>query len=200
VTEEIYIVSAPSGAGKTTLLQRLLAADPGLRFSISYTTRPPRAQESHGREYFFVSKEEFLQLRDQGSLLEWVEQFGYFYGTSRDYVRQSLVEGYGIVFDIDVRGARALKKSFPHATFIFILPPSLEILEQRLRERGELSSEELTRRLDQGRGEVGEAHWYDYVVVNEHLGDALNELQAVIRANRCRTLRVWPRLASRFGF
>ena len=200
MTEEIYIVSAPSGAGKTTLLKRLLAADPGLRFSISYTTRPPRTQETHGREYFFVTPEEFLRLRDQGGLLEWVEQFGHFYGTSRDYVDQSLAAGYGVVFDIDVRGAKALKKKFPYATFIFILPPSLEILEQRLEDRGELSPEELARRLEQGRGEVGEAHWYDYLVVNEHLDEALAELQAVIRATRCRTLRVWPRLASRFGF
>jgi guanylate kinase len=200
VTEEIYIVSAPSGAGKTTLLTRLLAADPGLRFSISYTTRPPRPQEAHGKEYFFVPRAEFLHLRDQGGLLEWVEQFGHLYGTSRDYVLQSLAEGHGIIFDVDVRGAKALKKRFPYATFIFILPPSLEILEQRLRERGQSSPQELARRLDQGRDEVGEAHWYDYVVVNEHLEDALTELQAIVRANRCRTLRLWPRLASRFGF
>jgi guanylate kinase len=198
VTEEIYIVSAPSGAGKTTLLERLLAADPGLRFSISYTTRPARTQETHGKEYFFVTRDEFIQIRDKGGLLEWVEQFGYFYGTSRDYVVQSLAAGYGIVFDIDVRGAKALKKSFPYSTFIFILPPSLEILERRLRERGELSAEELARRLAQGRSEVGEAHWYDYLVVNDDLEDALADLQAIIRAQRCRTSRVWPHLASRF--
>jgi len=198
VTEEIYIVSAPSGAGKTTLLKRLLAGDSGLRFSISYTTRPPRTQETHGREYFFVSREEFIQIRDQGGLLEWVEQFGHYYGTSRDYVLQSLSEGYGIVFDIDVQGAKALKKSFPYSTFIFILPPSLEILERRLRERGELSPEELARRLARGRSDVGEAHWYDYVVVNDDLTDALADLQAIIRAHRCRTPGVWPRLSSRF--
>jgi len=200
VTEEIYIVSAPSGAGKTTLLKRLLAGDSGLRFSISYTTRPPRTQETHGQEYFFVSREEFIQIRDQGGLLEWVEQFGHYYGTSRDYVLQSLSEGYGIVFDIDVQGAKALKKSFPYSTFIFILPPSLEILERRLRERGELSPEELARRLARGRSDVGEAHWYDYVVVNDDLTDALADLQAIIRAHRCRTPGVWLRLASRFDF
>ena len=200
MTEEIYIVSAPSGAGKTTLLQQLLAGDPGLRFSISYTTRPPRTQETHGQEYFFVSREEFVQIRDRGGLLEWVEQFGHFYGTSRDYVFKSLSEGYGIVFDIDVQGARALKKSFPYSTFIFILPPSLEILEQRLRERGELSPEELARRLARGRSDVGEAHWYDYLVVNDDLAGALTDLQAIIRAHRCRTPRVWPPLASRFDF
>lgn len=200
MTEDIYIASAPSGTGKTTLLKRLLASDSGLRFSISYTTRPPRSQESHGREYFFVTPEEFFQLRDQGGLLEWVEQFGYLYGTSRDYVTQSLAEGYGVVFDIDVRGARALKKGFPYATFIFILPPSLEILEQRLRERGELPPEELARRLAQGRSDLGEAHWYDFLVVNDNLEDALAELQAIVVASRCRASRLWPRLASRFNF
>jgi len=200
VTEEIYIVSAPSGTGKSTLLKRLLTADPGLRFSISLTTRAPRAGESHGREYSFVTPEEFLRIRDQGGLLEWVEQFGHFYGTSRDFVSESLAEGYGVVFDIDVRGAKALKKSFPRATFIFILPPSLEILEQRLRQRGELPAAELARRLEQGREELGEAHWYDFLVVNDKLEDALAQLQAIVLANRCRTPRLWPRLAERFGF
>jgi guanylate kinase len=200
VTEEIYIVSAPSGAGKTTLLKRLLTADPGLRFSVSLTTRAPRPGESHGREYFFVTPEEFLQIRDRGGLLEWVEQFGHFYGTSRDYISQSLAEGYGVVFDIDVRGAKALKKSFPQATFIFILPPSLEILEQRLRKRGEVSPQELDRRLAQGRIELGEAHWYGFLVVNDKLEEALAQLQAIVLASRCRTPRLWPRLAERFGF
>jgi len=200
VTGEIYIVSAPSGAGKTTLLTRLLAAVPGLRFSISLTTRAPRSGETHGREYFFVTPEEFLQIRDQGGLLEWVEQFGHFYGTSRDYISRSLDEGYGIVFDIDVRGAKALKKSFPQAVFIFILPPSLEILEQRLRQRGEVPPPELARRLAQSHGELGEAHWYDFLVVNDDLEEAQARLQAIVLANRCRTSRLWPALAERFGF
>jgi guanylate kinase len=200
VAGEIYIVSAPSGAGKTTLLKRLLTADPGLRFSISLTTRAPRAGEAHGREYFFVTPEEFLQIRDRGGLLEWVEQFDHFYGTSRDYVSRSLAEGFGVVFDIDVRGAKALKKSYPSATFIFILPPSLEILEQRLRKRGELSADELARRLAQGRQELGEAHWYDFLVVNDKLEEALAQLQGIILASRCRTSHLWPRLAERFGF
>jgi guanylate kinase len=200
VTGEIYIVSAPSGAGKTTLLTRLLAAVPGLRFSISLTTRAPRSGETHGREYFFVTPEEFLQIRDRGGLLEWVEQFGHFYGTSRDYVSQSLTEGYGVVFDIDVRGAKSIKKSFPGATFIFIVPPSLAVLEERLRRRGEVPPAELARRLAQGRGELGEAHWYDYLIINDDLEDALARLKAVVLANRCRTARVWPDLAERFGF
>lgn len=200
MAEEILIVSAPSGAGKTTLLKRLLASDPALRFSISYTTRPPRSQESHGREYFFVTPEEFFRIRGQGGLLEWVEQFGHFYGTSRDYVAQSLVEGYGVVCDIDVRGAKALKKSFPCATFIFVLPPSLAVLEQRLRDRGELTPQELETRLTQGREDLAEAHWYDFLVVNDSFEAALEELRAIVVASRCRTRRLWPQLAPRFGF
>jgi len=199
VAEDIFIVSAPSGAGKTTLLKRLLAADPGLRFSISLTTRAPRPGEIDGRDYFFVTPEEFLRIRDQGGLLEWEEMFGYFYGSSREFVSRSLSEGYGVVFDIDVRGAKALKKSYPLATFIFILPPSLEILEERLRNRGEMSADELARRLDQGRQELGEAHWYDYLVVNDKLEEALAQLQGIVSASRCRTSRLWPCLAQRFG-
>lgn len=200
MTAEVYIVSAPSGAGKTTLLKRLLAAIPGLCFSVSLTTRAPRSHEAHGRDYFFVSPEEFLEIRDRGGLLEWVEQFGHWYGTSRDYVTQSLAGGRGVVFDIDVRGAKALKKTFPQATFIFVLPPSLAILEQRLRQRGEMAPEELARRLAQGRAEVGEAHWYDFLVVNDRLEEALAQLQAIVLANRCRSSQLWPLLAERFGF
>ena len=200
MTGEIYVVSAPSGAGKTTLLRRLLAAVSGLRFSISFTTRAPRTGEIHGREYFFVTPEEFQEIRDRGGLLEWVEQFGHFYGTSRDYVTKSLTQGYGVVFDIDVRGAKAIKKSFPTATFIFILPPSLTVLEERLRQRGEVPAPELARRLSRGRGELGEAHWYDYLIVNDDLENALTRLQAVVLANRCRTARLWPALAERFGY
>jgi guanylate kinase len=148
----------------------------------------------------FVTPEEFLKTREQGGLLEWVEQFGHFYGTSREYVSQNLAEGYGVVFDIDVRGAKALKKSFPQATFIFILPPGLEILEERLRKRGEMPPQELARRLTQARSELGEAHWYDFLVVNDDLGEALAQLQAIVVASRCRTSRLWPDLASRFGF
>lgn len=193
------MVSAPSGAGKTTLLKRLLATEPGLRFSISYTTRPPRPQEIHGQDYFFVTREEFQQLRDQGGLLEWVEQFGHFYGTSRDFVIQSLDAGWGVIFDIEVRGAKAIKKSFPYATFIFVLPPSLEVLEARLKGRGGLTPEELARRLAQGRQDLAEAHWYDYLVVNDDLETALRELQAIVLASRCRTHRRWPALSGRFG-
>jgi guanylate kinase len=198
VPGEIFVITAPSGTGKTTLLKPLLAADPRLRFSISYTTRPRRSGEVEGKDYFFVSPAEFRQLREAGALVEWVEQFGYEYGTSRKWVQEMVHSGTDLIFDLDSRGARALKNDFPQSTLIFILPPSLAELEQRLTSRGNLPPAELARRLENGRGELREAHWYDYMVVNDDLPTALAHLQAIVAAARCRTSRVWPHLAPRF--
>lgn len=195
---EIFVITAPSGTGKTTLLNALLAADSGLRFSISYTTRPPRPGEVPGEHYFFVSPEEFHRLREEGAMVEWVEQFGYLYGTSREWMLKTLEAGVDLIFDLDSRGARALKDGFPQGTFIFLLPPSLQALEQRLQYRGDLSSPELARRLEKGRRELKEVHWFDFIVVNDELSQALEQLRAIIQAVRCRTSRLWPRLAPGF--
>ena len=195
---EIFVVSAASGTGKTTLLKLLLNREPRLRFSISYTTRPPRPGEVQGQDYFFVSQEEFQRLKDWGALVEYVEQFGYWYGTSREWVMQTLSQGYDLIFDVDTRGAHALKHGFPRATFIFILPPDLKTLEQRLKGRKDMPEDELARRLHQGRRELAEALWYDYMVVNDDLTEALSQLQAIIRAVHCRTSTLCPQVANRF--
>ncbi len=195
---EIFVITAPSGTGKTTLLKSLMAADPRLRFSISYTTRPPRPGEVDGRDYFFVSPAEFRRLADTGALAEWVEQFGYGYGTSRQWVRERVDSGADLVFDLDSRGGRALKQEFPQATLIFILPPSLEELERRLHGRGRLDPEELARRLANGRAELQEVSWYDYLVINDDLATALADLEAIVQAARCRTAQLWPHLAARY--
>ena len=195
---EIFVVTAPSGTGKTTLLKPLMAADPRLRFSISYTTRPRRPSEVDGQDYFFVSPRQFRRLRDSGALAEWVEQFGYGYGTSREWVGETVHSGGDLVFDLDSRGAKALKHEFPQATLIFILPPSLTELVRRLTDRGGLDPEELARRLENGRAELKEAEWYDYLVINDDKTTALAQLQAIVTAARCRTSQLWPDLAPRY--
>ncbi|MGA7578807.1 MAG: guanylate kinase [Desulfobaccales bacterium] len=195
---EVFIITAPSGTGKTTLLKELLAGDPCLRFSISFTTRPPRPGEVPGKDYFFVTPEEFARLRDRGDLAEWVEQYGYGYGTSRQRVQETLDLGADVVFDIEPRGAKALKRAFPQGTFIFILPPSWEELERRLKLRGQMEPAELARRLERGRAEVKEVSWYDYLVINDNLKTALSQLRAIVTASRCRTARLWPVLAPQF--
>lgn len=194
----IFVISAPSGAGKSTLIQKLLAADPRLKFSISYTTRPPRQGEVHGEHYYFISPEEFRRRREQGALVEWVEQFGFYYGTGTEWVQQTIMAGMDALLDLETRGARALKAAFPEAALIFLAPPSWAELERRIISRGELSPRELASRLAQGREELRQAHWYDFVVVNDVLEQALADLQAVITACRLRTARLWPRLATRF--
>jgi len=199
VPGEIFVISAPSGAGKTTLIKKLMAGDPALRFSISFTTRPPRPGEVHGVDYFFVSPEEFQRLQSQGGLVEWVEQFGFRYGTSRAWVLEYLATGADLVFDIEPRGARQIKSQFPEAVCIFVLPPSLEDLTQRLDRRGgDPSPAEMAARLEQGRSEIEAAAWYEFLVVNDDLDQALSQLKAIVLATRCRAPRLWPRLAPRF--
>jgi guanylate kinase len=198
VPGEIFVITAPSGTGKTTLLKPLMAADPRLRFSISYTTRPRRPSEVDGQDYFFVSPGKFWLLKNSGALAEWVEQFGYGYGTSREWVQETVESGADLVFDLDSRGAKALKHEFPQATLIFILPPSLTELVRRLSGRGGLDPEELARRLENGRAELKEAKWYDYLVINDDKTTALSQLQAIVAAARCRTSQLWPDLAPRY--
>ncbi len=195
---QIFVVSGASGSGKTTLVKALQAADPGLRFSVSYTTRPPRPGEVDGRDYCFVREEDFQGLLREGLLVEYIEQFGYYYGTSRAWIDQALKGSQDIVFDVEIHGAQALKEHFPQGIFIFILPPSMAVLAQRLRDRGSLPETELQQRLARVRQEVQETPWYDYAVVNDDLPEAIRRLQAIITAARCRTDVVWPALKPRW--
>ncbi|OPX20475.1 MAG: guanylate kinase [Desulfobacca sp. 4484_104] len=194
----MFVVSGSSGSGKTSLLQALLATDSRLSFSISYTTRKPRPEEVHGQHYFFVSPEEFQRLLREGRMVEWVQQFGYYYGTSKDWIDQALSQEQDLVFDIEVHGARELKRLYPHATFIFIVPPSLAAVEHRLRQRGAIAEAELADRLRQTQQEWQEVEWYDYLVVNDDFSEALSRLAAIVKASRCRTPFIWPQIKSRF--
>jgi guanylate kinase len=182
----IIIVSAPSGSGKTTLVHRLLDACPQLRFSVSYTTRPPRRGEKHGREYFFVTRKQFNQMIQAGEFIEWAEVVGEFYGTARQQLHAAQEAGQDILLDIDIQGHRQVRRKLPEAVSIFILPPSFQELERRLRRRKSDTPDSIERRLRNARREIG--HWkeYDFVVVNDRLRAATKSLRAIVEAARAR--------------
>ena len=185
-----FIVSAPSGSGKSTLVSRLLASDPGLRFSVSYTTRRPRGHEKPGESYIYISREEFRKRVDHGEFLEYAEVFGNYYGTHREVLEQAQAEGKDLMLDIDVQGARQLKERIPAAVTIFILPPSRDILEQRLRARSEDSDAVIQSRLRDAAKEVRNYKQYDYVLVNHQLEESTITLAAIVRAERVRRTRM----------
>jgi len=180
----VYIVSAPSGSGKSTLVNELFKVVKHLDFSISYTTRPPRGSEQNGKEYFFVTKEQFETMIKADEFLEYANVFGYYYGTAKRFLRDAEARGNDLLLDIDVQGAQQVKKSIPDAASIFILPPDREKLEWRLRNRGLDSEEVIRRRLDTARREIENYSKYDYILVNERLERATDELKAIVLAER----------------
>ena len=186
----VFIISAPSGSGKSTLVARLLAMVPRLRFSVSYTTRPPRGQEKPGESYHYLSREEFERAIARGEFLEYAEVFGNYYGTHRSELEQAQEEGADLVLDIDVQGARQLKCKIPDAVSIFVLAPSREILEARLRARSEDSEEVIERRLREAAREIRNYQEYDYILVNREVDSAAADLAAIVRAERIRRCRM----------
>ncbi len=182
----VYIVSAPSGSGKSTLVNELFKVVKHLDFSISYTTRPPRGSEQNGKEYFFVTKEQFEAMIEAEEFLEYANVFGYYYGTAKRFLRDAEARGNDLLLDIDVQGAQQVKKCIPDAASIFILPPDREKLEWRLRNRGLDSEDVFRRRLDTARREIENYSKYDYILVNERLERATDELKAIVLAERIR--------------
>lgn len=180
----LFIVSAPSGAGKTSLVQGLLAADKGLRLSISYTTRPPRPGEVNGKDYHFVSRDTFEAMMQRGEFLESAEIYGNLYGTSQRWIAEETAAGKDIVLEIDWQGAAQVRKLFSQAVGIFILPPSLQVLEARLKGRGQDSAEVIQRRLRAAREEMGHVGEFSYVIINDRLEEALTDLVSIVRAER----------------
>ena len=194
----LYVISAPSGAGKTSLCKEIIDIFPNLRHSVSYTTRPPRNGEVHGRDYFFVGKEEFERMAEAGELAEWAEVHGNLYGTSLATLKESRSEGIDLILDIDCQGARQLKGRFEGGVYIFVLPPSIEELRRRLDNRSSDSQEVIERRINNAAGEIKEARWYDYIIVNDKFSEALEQLKSVLVAEQCRTTRLLQGLSRIF--
>ena len=180
----LFIVSAPSGAGKTTLVRLLLEKDPGIRVSISSTTRPPRTGENDGSEYHFVDVQYFLEMVSRGDFLEWAEVHGNYYGTSRRWIEAEMTDGRDVLLEIDWQGAQQVRKAFPAAIGIFILPPSLEELKSRLSGRGTDSAETIARRIAAARDEMRHVDEFDYVIINDDLQQALGNLRSIVSATR----------------
>ncbi len=195
----LFMVVAPSGAGKSTLVNALLAQEPGIRLSISYTTRPPRPGEQNGREYHFISAENFLAQRETGEFLESAEVHGNYYGTSRVLIAEQMKAGTDVLLEIDWQGAQQVKKQFPHAVGIFILPPSIAALEDRLKKRGQDNSQVITRRILAAGGEIAHAPEFEYVIINQEFATALCELTSIVKATRCRFTQQAARNASLFA-
>jgi guanylate kinase len=195
----LFIVAAPSGAGKSTLVNALLAQEPAIKLSISTTTRGPRPGEQHGREYFFTTAEDFKARAAQGEFLEWAEVHGNYYGTSRLVVEDQMKLGTDILLEIDWQGARQVKTLFPQCASVFILPPSIAALEERLHKRGTDEPHIITRRLLAAGGEIAHAPEFDYVIINENFNVALEEMRAIVRATRCRFAQQMARNASLFA-
>jgi guanylate kinase len=180
----LFVVSAPSGAGKTTLLKRLFACLPGLEYSVSSTTRSPRKGEQDGKDYFFISREDFEQGIEQGRWVEWAKVHGNYYGTSQDYLREAAKRGADIVLDIDVQGARQIVKRFPDAVTIFVLPPSLDALKARLVKRGTDDSQTIAKRLEAAKWEMEQRGEFDHIIVNDDLEQAVSGLCGIVQSFR----------------
>jgi guanylate kinase len=185
----VFIVAAPSGAGKSTLVNALLSQDPQLQLSVSYTTRAPRPAEQEGREYHFVDEARFLDMLARGDFLEHALVHGNRYGTSRSWIDQARAQGRDIVLEIDWQGAQQVRRLYPDAVSVFILPPSLPELEHRLRARAQDSEEVIRRRMANARDEIAHVHEFDFVIINEIFDEARRDLAAVFRASRLKSSR-----------
>jgi len=194
----ILIISAPSGAGKTTLCHALMKRFPTMKESISYTTRTPRAGEEHGIDYFFVSREEFQRMVDADAFAEWAEVHGNLYGTALATIDEARKSGVDLVLDIDCQGARRLKEQIERCVYVFILPPSMDELRRRLENRSSDAQDVIESRIVRAAGEIREARWYDYIIINDDFDTAFEELSSIVVAHSRRTFRMLGQVAKLF--
>ena len=195
---QIYVFSGPSGAGKSTLIRAVKKRMAGLGYSISHTSRPPRGQEQDGADYHFVERETFRRMIDQRKFVEWAEVYNDYYGTSFSSLREPTDKGLDVIMDVDVQGAKNIQRAFKESVLIFILPPSLQVLEERLKERGTDDRAALEKRIEKASREIGNCVWYDYLIFNHVLEEAVQEVSSIIIAERCRRARRLAKAAEVF--
>lgn len=185
----IFVFSAPSGTGKSTIAEALMKRVEGMAYSVSHTSRPPRGRERNGVDYHFVNQRTFREMIEKKAFLEWAEVHAHLYGTALDTVKGQMTSGLDILMDVDVQGGRNVKDQFSDAVLIFILPPSLEILEKRLTARGTDDRKMIQKRMAQASEEIKNCSWYDYIIINDDLKKAVFEAQSIILSSRCRSER-----------
>lgn len=186
----IIVISAPSGVGKTTLSKRLLQVSSSFTYSVSFTTRAPRKNEIEGVDYYFISQEEFKKMIEEDKFVEWAQVHGELYGTSVEFLDKAIETKKDVVLEVDVQGGVKIKKRYPEAVLIFLLPPSWQELEKRLNKRATEVIVKIRERIKQAKKEITYAHYYDYLVVNNEINKALSEISSIVRAERCRINRL----------
>ena len=199
MTGSIFVISGPSGAGKSTLIKTVMERVDNMAYSISHTTRTPRSGELHGVDYFFVDKPGFKKMIDNNSFIEWALVYDDYYGTSYGTLEEKLEAGLDIILDIDIQGAKNIKNKTDDCRLIFILPPSREILEKRLRSRATDNTDAIEKRISEATNELINCKWYDYLVINDDLEKAAKELESIILADRCSNKRMLPDVEKRLG-
>ena len=199
MTGSIFVISGPSGAGKSTLIKTVMENVDNMAYSISHTTRTPRSGERHGVDYFFVDKPGFKKMIDNNSFIEWALVYDDYYGTSYGTLEEKLEAGLDIILDIDIQGAKNIKNKTDDCQLIFILPPSREILEKRLRSRATDNTDAIEKRISEATNELINCKWYDYLVINDDLEKAAKELESIILADRCSNKRMLPDVEKRLG-
>lgn len=195
----IYIFSGPSGVGKSSIIKEVMAGVNGLGYSVSHTSRPPRYNETNGVDYHFVSEDTFRRMIDERAFVEWAKVYDHLYGTSAEGLRSQTEKGLDVILDIDSQGAKNIRSFFRDSVLIYILPPSLETLADRLKTRATDSADVINGRIKKASDDLKNCEWYDYLVINDDLEKAIDEVEAIIISDRCRNARMLPIVKERLG-
>ncbi len=198
MTGRLFVISGPSGAGKSTIIRHVMEEIPNLGYSVSHTTRRPREKEAEGADYHFVDKETFLRMIREGDFLEWAEVYDDLYGTSLSGLQRRLGAGMDVILDVDAQGAGNVRRIFEDSVLIFLLPPSLEVLEKRLRGRGTENENAVRNRTEKALREIRESRDYDYIVFNDELRDGVKRVASIVLAERCRSRLLFPKAVEIF--